>query len=332
MTDHLAALEIPPDAETLYRCVLRADPAPLTGHAVELGWDVERAAVALSRLTDVGLVQRDADGMLSVEPPRAALERLIDVHENDIDRRRHELLVTRRAIGQFTAEHRGRRYGPADATPLMARVRQHTAPSVVERLSQHTTGVIRVCNVTFDTGPAADESAMDAVRGLVSSGRELRIIQPLGILDGPTGRAELRRWGQAGARQRLLHDPPSEFVVFGDQALFGQAQWGLIGIDSVLIEEPLVIRAFVEVFDATWARAARPPSEVADEDEDKVLLGLLARGMKDEAIARYLGCGMRTVRRRVARLMEDVEATSRFALGARAQRLGLLTGTGPTSR
>lgn len=324
MTDHLSALGMPSDAEVLYRCVLRSDPAPLTWHATTLGWQIERSALALAHLTELGLVQRDRDGTLSAEPPRVALERLIDIQENDLEGRRRALSTARRAIGQFTAEHRGRRYGPTDATPLLSRVREVASGSVVERLTQHTTGVIRACNLTFDTGPATDESAMEAVRDLVGSGRELRMIQPMSILDSAHGRDVLHKWNQAGARQRVLQDPPAEFVVFGDQAVFGQAEWGRIGADHVLIEEPLVVAAFAEVFDRTWARSSRPPFAASGEDEDRVLLGLLARGMKDEAISRYLGCGLRTVRRRVARLMEEVGAASRFTLGARAQRMGLL--------
>ena len=46
------------------------------------------------------------------------------------------------------------------------------------------------------------------------------------------------------------------------------------------------------------------------------MLRLLVAGLKDEAIARYLGCSLRTVRRRVAGLMEHYGADTRFQLGA----------------
>ncbi len=49
---------------------------------------------------------------------------------------------------------------------------------------------------------------------------------------------------------------------------------------------------------------------------------LLALGMKDEAIARYLGWGLRTVRRRVARLMEEHGVDTRFQLGAAVTAAG----------
>ena len=46
--------------------------------------------------------------------------------------------------------------------------------------------------------------------------------------------------------------------------------------------------------------------------------------MLEDPIARYLGWGLRTVRRRVAKLMDDLGAETRFQLGVAAQSRGLL--------
>jgi DNA-binding CsgD family transcriptional regulator len=51
---------------------------------------------------------------------------------------------------------------------------------------------------------------------------------------------------------------------------------------------------------------------------------LLEMGLKDEAIARRLGMSLRTCRKRVAELMEELNSTSRFQAGAQAVRRGLL--------
>ena len=54
----------------------------------------------------------------------------------------------------------------------------------------------------------------------------------------------------------------------------------------------------------------------------RLLLEQLARGAKDEQIARTLGLSLRTVRRRVADLMDDLGAGSRFQAGVEAVRRG----------
>ena len=56
----------------------------------------------------------------------------------------------------------------------------------------------------------------------------------------------------------------------------------------------------------------------------RLLLRQLAGGAKDEQIARALGLSVRTVRRRVAELLDELGADSRFQAGAEAVRRGWL--------
>ena len=67
------------------------------------------------------------------------------------------------------------------------------------------------------------------------------------------------------------------------------------------------------------------PSTVAAETCKGTLpstLDQLARGAKDEQLARTLGLSLRTVRRRVAELLDELEASSRFQAGVEAVRRG----------
>jgi DNA-binding Lrp family transcriptional regulator len=93
----------------------------------------------------------------------------------------------------------------------------------------------------------------------------------------------------------------------------------------VLEEAPDVVR---RLFEAMWKRALAVPgidALDADEQSDRLLLlDQLADGLKDEQIARNLGLSLRTVRRRVADLMADLDAGSRFQAGVEAARRGWL--------
>ncbi|MFE0673206.1 response regulator transcription factor [Streptomyces sp. NPDC058867] len=60
------------------------------------------------------------------------------------------------------------------------------------------------------------------------------------------------------------------------------------------------------------------------DTNDRKILNLLYAGRSDASIARQLDMGHRTVQRRIQRLMEQLQANGRVALGARAQELGLL--------
>lgn len=74
---------------------------------------------------------------------------------------------------------------------------------------------------------------------------------------------------------------------------------------------------------AGLAGLARARTE-ASAGPDPQLVALLSAGMKDEAIARQLGISLRTVHRRTSRIMQDLEARTRFQAGLLAGRRGWL--------
>jgi len=109
----------------------------------------------------------------------------------------------------------------------------------------------------------------------------------------------------------------------------GPAVWGDPESQYVVVRDRMLVHLFIDLFDRLWDAASPIPWRRAnDEGEDAHLLDLLSRGFKDEAIARYLGWSLRTVRRRVARLMEELGAKTRFQLGAEAVRAGRLESKG----
>ena len=85
------------------------------------------------------------------------------------------------------------------------------------------------------------------------------------------------------------------------------------------------MQLYTAYFDLAWKHAVPAPSVGGREGTgDPKLVELLELGLKDEAIARYLGVSLRTVRRRVAHLMAVNGVDTRFqlgwALGAAARR------------
>ena len=73
-----------------------------------------------------------------------------------------------------------------------------------------------------------------------------------------------------------------------------------------------------------WSVA--PEIEVPVGGSDDALIRMLALGAKDEMIARTLHIGLRTVRRRIAALMDQYGVATRFQLGAALERDGRMAG------
>ena len=83
------------------------------------------------------------------------------------------------------------------------------------------------------------------------------------------------------------------------------------------------------LFDELWA-GGRPfveedcdgTDKAVSEDRMREVVTLLARGLKDDAIARRLGVSVRTVRRLISATIEDLQADSRFQAGVVAVQRG----------
>jgi len=331
---HLSVFQISADAEELYRRILRSGPSRLAPFAAELGWTLSLATEALESLIAAGLVRETADGLVLVEHPRSALERLVGNEEAKLDLRRRQLTDVRASIGNFTADHRaaGASGGWAVTQPAWEIVSPQMAASMVEHTFRSTSGLFRLSIRTLESGFGMDDDAAHAGQTALAAGRERRAIYPLSALDDPPGRRWAESWAGVGEQQRVSETPPSEFAVFGTEAVLAVAQWRSIESDYVFIRDPMLIAAFTAMFDYAWELALPMPGVPSDVAEDQKLLTLLASGFKDEAIARYLGWGLRTVRRRVARMMAELGADTRFQLGAAAQRRGLLeAGRRPSS-
>jgi DNA-binding CsgD family transcriptional regulator len=181
----------------------------------------------------------------------------------------------------------------------------------------------------MDVGSGTVEDWMSYNLEAVRAGTEQRTLYDDSVLDSPVLAATVAEWAAAGERQRVMAAIPSEFVIYGDVAVVGPEVWGDPASQYVVVRDRMLVRAFIEMFDRMWAVASPIPTRrTTDEGEDDHLLDLLSRGFKDEAIARYLGWSLRTVRRRVARLMEELGTKTRFQLGAEAVRAGRLSAGG----
>ncbi|HEU4999366.1 MAG TPA: helix-turn-helix transcriptional regulator [Lapillicoccus sp.] len=253
------------------------------------------------------------------EDPRETISRLISVEEDRLRRRQADLATARNALVRLHG------LGAANDVPAIAPLTVEVAPTLLRSLLDETQGMVRNVVMRSDVGSGTDQDWMDYNLEVVREGKEQRTVYDDSVLDSPVLSAELAEWAAAGERQRILAGVPSEFVVYGDVAVVGPEVWGDPESQYVVVRDRMLVHAFIEVFDRMWAMASPVPTRrTSDVAEDDHLLALLSRGFKDEAIARYLGWSLRTVRRRVARLMDELGAKTRFQLGAEAVRAGRL--------
>lgn len=289
----LTALEIGPDGETLYRAVLRQPGSALDRHREDLGWSLAQVSAALDELRVHRLVRVSAETGLIADHPRAALERVVSAQEAQLATRRQELARVRDAIDAFVADYTAGQSLSTTTLPSREQVEVGDVAATYEHLLAASAGEVRCCGLS-PAGPG--------VATQLASGRVVRWLHS--AADGPVepGDFELR----------VAASLPTRFVCFGVDVALSASEWGSPDGDFVVLRDPVVVAAFVELFDRLWATAA--PMTTTPDSLTSGVLELMRQGLKDEAIARAQGVSLRTVRRRIADLMTEHGVDTRFQL------------------
>jgi DNA-binding CsgD family transcriptional regulator len=294
-----------PDEEDLYLWLLehpREDPSAT-------------AEPVLDELRCRGLAIQEPDGHWSAMPPDIAVEMLSRAREFELHR-------ARRVAGPLMDMYRVWPSPQDDRLELVIGV--EAIQSRVEKIVASARW--ELCG--FDKPPYV---AKDLNRELAALRRGVAV-RAIYEREALTGRlADIDKLVAAGEQARVLPSVPFKLLM-ADQ------RWGLVPVHrgddagrAVLVRSSPMLDALQAMFDVCWCRAlplrcaedAAEP-ELVVEQVDRTLLTLLAAGVTDQAIARHLGLGLRTVQRRISTLMRQLGAQTRFQAGLQAARRGLL--------
>lgn len=321
----VAALGFPPDLERLYERV----------HALS-GGEVGTVASAVMRtpaeleadlgpLVARGIVTFDGD-RIRVLSPTEAVTAMIDAQVAAATEVRSSLQQIVQAIPFLTAANTKPGPGEQDELgPLDGEVSAGGNPlSLLTALISQSRGDLLWFRP--DAWRMPRESAIArVVAAAVASGRRSRAIYPaLALQEAPEA---LRARAEAGEQIRVVADLPTRLFVIGGTHAVLPEPLGFADEPRVLVRQPSLVAAVTMLFELMWDRAT-PVLELdlgeARPDLRRFLLERMAEGDQDEQIARTLGVSLRTVRRRIAALMTEVGADTRFQVGVEAVRRGWL--------
>ncbi|MGH3448924.1 MAG: helix-turn-helix domain-containing protein [Nocardioidaceae bacterium] len=289
--------------------------------AAELGLTRAQSARALAELVDRGMVTRlpGRPARFAAVPPDQAADALIAEKEQGLSRLRshaHQLAAAYHQAHtpwQHPAELVEIVEGSANIAAAFARLQQQAQYQVraFDRPPYLANPV--------DRNPEEDHQRQE--RGII-----YRVVYDHEALAVPGRMADIWNGIHNGEQARVGKVPIK--VVLRDESA------ALIPVSTpdhkapavYLLHASALLDAVIALFEATWQRSvplnrARPQEDAsALSDQDIDLLGLLAGGSTDEAIARGIGWNVRTVRRHVSSLMGEVGAQTRFQLGLEAVR------------
>lgn len=308
------------ETEDLYWRVHGRQGQSVEDAARALGYTPAQLAAALGPLVEIGAIDYDRDGLLEVPPIAHVLSHLLDAEVARVEaaaRRVRELatavphLVPRLPAGPGPAEPlEGKRIDEADVPLLLARWIEEGAGDVL---------TLRPDQWRHPTHPALAA----AIAGAVAEGRQARTIYPARALDeAPEALHERARMGEE--IRVLAHVPTRLFVMPVTHAIVPDMP-GYESARVIAVHERALVVLLHQYVELLWERAVPVPAldlRGARERSRRLLLQQLATGGTDEQIARTLGVSLRTVRRRVADLMIELGADSRFQAGVEAVRRG----------
>jgi hypothetical protein len=311
-----------PGDEEVYRGVLRASGATRARMSEVLGLPPVELDIHLGRFVAAGLVRLDGDRVVA-EPPAAVLGAVVSHEAERLHRESERVDALRDLLPGLVAEHKAS-VPPRDTTVDVRAVEGGDVTNLLRVLAEESVGDLMWFRPDQWRLPVTREID-EMVRDLVASGRRSRAIYPARVLEEAP--EVVRSRAEAGELVRIVGLVPARISIMGSTAAVLSDRWGAGSARRIVVREPALVGALGALFESLWERAMAVPGMDLGFDpggQRRLLLHQLTRGAKDEQIARTLGVSLRTVRRRVAEIMDDLGAESRFQAGVEAVRRGWL--------
>ncbi|MEV7213500.1 helix-turn-helix transcriptional regulator [Kitasatospora cineracea] len=327
----LGVLGLGPTAEAVYAALL-GHPASGVAELVGItGCGEAEVRAALDDLADRAFLRpsRDAPGGLRVVGPEVALDLVVRRQEAELARRAQELAASRAAAAEAVAA-----YGALVPDRAVDGTERLVGLDAIEAKLEVLAKDVRGECLSVMPGGAQSQASLDASRPLdadaMARGIALLTLYQTSVRNDPATHAYAQWLTGSGGQVRTAPLLPPRMLLFDREVAVLPIDPENTRAGALCTREPGIVASLLAVFEQAWATAV--PLGAADARDagsglspaERELLTLLARGLTDEAAAKRLGIGLRTVRRQMAALMERLGAASRFEAGLKAAQRGWL--------
>lgn len=319
-------------SEGIYGFVLREGGAASVAVATQFGISEELASIRLDQLRGLGLIARlsGESGTYAAVDPRFSLRALTDRHSDGIARIRARVPVLAEHFDRARSaapDHRETQVlsNPDDVAAWYARL-QHQAANEF---------------MAFDRPPYVSAAANPLETVVLDRGVTWRAIYAAASFETEGSWEEAQLLAARGEQARVVPDLPVKLAIADRSVALVSLTLDPTRREAVVTESPSLVKALCDLFEFYWGCAIPVPSDRADAAglkdsrapgsdgksraptrEERVLLTLIAAGLKDDVIARQLGMSSRTLRRRSQDLMSELGAANRFQAGVQAAKRG----------
>ncbi|MFL6136579.1 MAG: helix-turn-helix transcriptional regulator [Frankiaceae bacterium] len=340
----LEALGLDALDEALYGALLDDPDLEIESAAQRLRRSVADIIAAWRHLSEKGLIRRSVErpGRFYPVHPEAGLGRLIAEREVELARQQAEIATSREAAAQIARDYLGSRaWGTGDIEIIkdLEAVRDRLA-----EFARRAAKEVLTMHPGAERSPAALEAGLPHDLAVLARGVTVRdIYAERSATHRPTVRYASRIM-EAGAQVRAAPLVPVQMIIIDRSLALVPLDATASASGALLTRVPGLIDALVALFERCWDEAhpfVDAPAGGRHEGSnghgngngdrggsgvptafDRALLALMAEGATNEAAARQLGVSLRTLHRRLAHLMAELGAESRFQAGANAVARG----------
>ncbi|MEU0116525.1 helix-turn-helix domain-containing protein [Streptomyces bobili] len=320
----LGAIGLDERHESAYRALVSVGAAEVPDLARRLALGEQDTERALRRLERHGLAAQSSGrpGRWVAAPPGVALGALLT-------RQRHEL-----EQAELTAALLAEEYRAAAAEPSVHDLVEVVtgAAAVSQRFLQIQLGATEeVCALVTGTPVAVTGMDNDAEEQATARGVRYRVVLERAVLDQPDGVTELTAALGRDEQVRVVDKVPTKLVVADGSLALVPLTVRSAEPAALVVHASGLLELLSGLFESVWRQALplrlgeRGVTEEGPDGPDAAdleILTLLLAGLTDASVAKQLDVGLRTVQRRVKRLIELTGVTTRLQLGWQAHERG----------
>lgn len=324
----LGAIGLDETHESAYRALVSVGAADVPDLARRLTLGEQDTERALRRLERHGLAAQSSarPGRWVAAPPGVALGALLT-------QQRHELEKAELTAALLAEEYRASATEPA-AHDLVEVVIGSAA--IAQRFLQLQLGATEEVCAMVAGAPIAVSGTENNSAEEQATGRGVvyRVVVERAVLDEDAGLTELSAALGREERVRVMDEVPTKLVIADRTLAMLPLTTHTAEPAALVVHASGLLELLSGLFESVWRQAlplrlgsgrVTEDNPDAPDDTDLEILSLLLAGMTDASVAKQLDLGLRTVQRRVKRLMELAGVTTRLQLGWHAYERAWVT-------
>lgn len=322
---NLTPLGVSDEAEALLAAVIGHDVEAMDRLKQSFGLPAYRAAI--QNLLDCRLIAQTGEGAFEAVNPVLAIEALIERRSQELLDLHRDVLACRAAVARFHKLFDRER----ELETIETGVQQVIGLDAVRESLAELAFFARSGVMSVQPGGPQSAEAIEASRPLdhraIRRGLKMRVIHERSVFDDELNRGYLRELTELGVEARVSDRRLDRMVIFDSAVAVVPLDPRDSRAGALIVRQPGLVSGFVGLFEQHWDLAEDLPWDHVDEgptDTDTAILTLLAKGATDEQIAREIAISVRHLRRHISRLMQRLNASSRFEAGVEATRRGWL--------